>query len=539
MTFFGPSPRSPQPPRLESGSRPDIPLLRAEDESSDLDIIRTWQEAVSDALLEVVPHDLFALWLYPPSGQAVLVAPEGLAEDNLVIPLPNPHVDPDQLAILEDIVRDAGYQSAVCLGIPHGAADVGLMLIADLRPDRYGELEVAAARGAAHVMGPVLGRIVRRWPAASGERPADMVAEPRASRPHDLQLLENAERRATMFGHLGEACSGAGTPRDFLLAVSYACQPLLPHDYIELLAPDASGEQHYRLGLHGAGPLWSDPSLVVPSAVLDPRRLFGEASLLLIDDTSADRGGRATVPGGPWSEGEEPRSVIGVRLRILERTVGFLLLGNLGQDFYQNADVDLLDQVGTLIAARVDSFVLWWHQHVLRSNLSVLRHIPMHLSKISEALATMPLLGDGTRLFAQQAANLLPVEKVEFALRLGDENRVAIVEPGDGTPLADHAQVPVAGTTARRVINGELTHLLTDEASAAGPLSVLVVPIRVAGRVFGAVAMTAVGSEAFTRTDMAVAQQLADLIAPHFEIQRRTALGPAHFVPGWKRAPKV
>jgi hypothetical protein len=36
-----------------------------------------------------------------------------------------------------------------------------------------------------------------------------------------------------------------------------------------------------------------------------------------------------------------------------------------------------------------------------------------------------------------------------------------------------------------------------------------------------------------------VAQQLADLIAPHFEILRRSAVSPAPFIPGWKRTPKL
>jgi len=46
--------------------------------------------------------------------------------------------------------------------------------------------------------------------------------------------------------------------------------------------------------------------------------------------------------------------------------------------------------------------------------------------------------------------------------------------------------------------------------------------------------MTSPGT-AFGRTDLAVAQQLADLVAPHFEVARRVASTPL-FVPGWKRS---
>ena len=62
-----------------------------------------------------VPHDLLALWLYPQAGGVVLLGPAALAQDDLSVPLPSPQVQPDQLAILEEIVRDAGYRSAASL----------------------------------------------------------------------------------------------------------------------------------------------------------------------------------------------------------------------------------------------------------------------------------------------------------------------------------------------------------------------------------------------------------------------------------------
>jgi GAF domain-containing protein len=342
----------------------------------------------------------------------------------------------------------------------------------------------------------------------------------------------------TLFATLGQACAGASTPRDFLLALSFALQPLLPHDHAELLVPDGSGDQCYRLGSHGLGPLWSDPGLVITAEQLDLRALFGDAGLLLVRDALSDPRGAWSIPWSHGEPGETPRSILGVRLRILERTVGLLFLGSEGEDFFSETDLELFDHVGALIAPRVDSFSLLWHQQVLRSNLSVLRHIPMHLSKIAELLAVHPLLGEGTRLFAAQAAALLPVDRIEFAIRLGDEQRVAIVEPGDLTPLADRPQQTLGGTMVGQVIRGEVAYLLTDEDVGKGPVSVLVVPLRVAGMILGALAMTALPSAAFTRTDMAVAQQLGDLIAPHLEVQRRATLSPPAFVPGWKRTPR-
>jgi hypothetical protein len=42
----------------------------------------------------------------------------------------------------------------------------------------------------------------------------------------------------------------------------------------------------------------------------------------------------------------------------------------------------------------------------------------------------------------------------------------------------------------------------------------------------------------FGRGDVEIAQQLADLVAPHLELIRRAAMAPPPMMPGWKRAPK-
>jgi GAF domain-containing protein len=515
---------------------PTIPLLRAEDASSDLDVLRSWQEAVSDALAITVPHDLFALWLYPPAAEAVLIGPEALAEDHLIVPLPAPHVDRAKIAVLEEIVRDAGYRSAKCMPIRHGASDVGLMLVAALAPSQYGPLQAATVAAAARAMGPLMGRIARRWPSV---QPPE-TEESDTGRKSGPTATSDATRLQSLIAALGDALIGAGTPRDFTLALSFALQPLIPHDAIELLVPDSGGEQTYRLGAHGFGPLWADPALVLPVSRLDLNRLFEDSSVVRVRNTASDPRGPLSVILPPTSAEtrEDGRSLIGVKLRVLERTVGYLMVGSPGPDFYQPDDVMLLEQVGALIAPRVDSLVLLWQQQVLRGNLSVLRHVPMHLSKIAEVLATTPLLGEGTRIFARQAEMLLPLEQLEFAIRLGDESRVAIVRPGDTMPLSDRPQTPIAGTPTGRVLRGELPYLLAEQMLGQHPVSVLVVPLRAAGLVIGAMAMTSSGHEPLTRTDMAVAQQLADLIAPHFEILRRTAAASPPFIPGWKRTPR-
>jgi len=529
-TAFGPT----RPGHPDDGEGPVVPLLRTEDAGSDLEALRTWQEALSDALaFQGVPHSLFGLWVYPAGGEPVLIGPEALAQDELMIPHAQPFVESSALRVLEEILRDARYGSAIAVSVRHGGGDVALLLLGDLEADQYSESARRTLDRVVHAIGPMLGRVARRWPAARPEHEEadEGVVHPRPVAAESLRLQ-------ALITAIGQAATGASTPRDFLLTLSFAIQPLLPHDFIEIVVPDSGAEQGYRLSGHGLGPLWSDPALVLTRNQTDLEHIFGEGGVIRVKNTATD--GRRPFPS---ALGEPPateaRSLLGVRLRILERTVGYLLVGNPGPDYYQAEDAILLDQVGALIAPRIEGFVLSWQQQVLKSHLGVLRHIPMHLSQIAELLAATPLLGEGTKQFARLAAQVLPLQHLEFAVRLGDEQRVAIVKPGDLVPLLDRPQTPLASTPAARVIRGELPYLLTETPSPSGPLSALVVPLRVAGVVFGALAMTSSGAEPLTRTDMAVAQQLADLIAPHFEILRRTAITPAPFVPGWKRTPKL
>jgi len=62
-----------------------------------------------------------------------------------------------------------------------------------------------------------------------------------------------------------------------------------------------------------------------------------------------------------------------------------------------------------------------------------------------------------------------------------------------------------------------------------------VVPLRVAGRLHGALVLSARQPALLRETHLAVAQQLADVVAPQLELLRRAALLPPPYLPGWKR----
>ncbi len=515
---------------LEDGEfRQLIPILHPHTRMQDLDTLRAWYEAAADVLRLELPADLLAMWLFDADGAPLLLEPEALAADHLDIPLADPLVSQTALELIEDRIRRAGYGSVLFQPIRHGGQDVGLILMAAFPPYVYGLRAEQLMLVAADTMAPMLARVTRGDDSPSRRsagHPVEESVEPAA----EVRRVEG-----DLVASLADAISGAGTPRDLMLALSFSLQHVLPHDAYELLIPDTAGEQYYRIGLHGHGALWGDPGLVRPRAELDPAALFGEQSSVLVEDAEQDPALGLPVLVTVRGTETPPRSLLGVQLRVVERLTGYLLLGAAGPGLYQEEDLVLLDRIGALLAPRIESLVLAWQYSVLRSQFDLLRHVPMHLARVAELLATTAFLGEGSRIFVQQAGALLPLGALEFAVRLSDEQRIAVVRPGVTTALADLPQEPIEGTGVAQVVRGEIPYLLETDHEDSGPVSVLVVPLRAGGKVIGAMALTVAGEGAFSRTDMALAQQLADLAAPHLDLARRAAPLVMPYIPGWKR----
>ena len=327
-------------PVSSNGSEPLVPILRADEGKVDPVALATWHEALSNTLAVEVPHDLMGLWLYPAQGGFVLSGPSALAQDDLVIPLPAPYLKPEQLALLEEIIVDAGYASATCLPIRFGKRDVALLLVADLQPDRYGSVERVVLQCVAQKVAPMLGRIARQW----------TVAERLDVAPAGTDRGTAGNRCATPIA-TGTAPSLSWPPS------GGASRPSCPTSTMELLVPDVEGQQYFRLGEHPGGPLWCDPSLIISPEHLDITAIFGSRSSLLVPDTyEDDRWPRgfltATEPAGA-----DIRAVVGVRLNLRGRPAAFLLVGSIGPDLYGAEDVELLALLGGLILPQIAEFI--------------------------------------------------------------------------------------------------------------------------------------------------------------------------------------
>src|SRR5690606_20362437 len=268
------------------------------------------------------------------AGQPVLLGPPALAEDQLEVPRPSPRIDHRQLEKLEDILRRAGYASALALGVPLGDADVGLVVVADFPKGLYGDAQLLFLRRTAEAIGPSLGRVARML---AGAAPATGTS-PAAG--DDLLPA------------LGRALAAA-TPKAFAEALSAALQPSLPHDRLAIVAREATLPDLYLLSGHEQGTLWSEPGLVIPAAAFDADGVASGAPSFLATDSG---GGRPVWP--PVAGSAPMRSVAGARLQGADRALGWLLVGSAAPGLLDDAARARLEAVAPLGAPRVGAGLL-------------------------------------------------------------------------------------------------------------------------------------------------------------------------------------
>jgi GAF domain-containing protein len=491
---------APEDPLSSSGSEPLVPILRVDDDQLDALALATWHEALSNTVAVEVPHDLMGLWLYPSTGGAVLLGPAELAQDSLAIPEPSPHLKPEQLSQLEQIVVGAGYASVVCLPIRFGKRDVALLLVGDLRPGRYGAIERVVLQCVTRRIAPMLGRIARQWKAAEG----------------------SSSRQQERIAGLLKTPAGLG--------------PLLPHEHVELLVEDRAGQRYFRLGEHPGGPLWRDPSLIISREHLDVATIFGSEDRLLVRDTYEDgRWPRGFItPSEP--AGADIRGLVGARLNLKGNIPAYLLVGSIGPDLYATEDADLVVLLAGLITPQIGGFLSI--EEAVQPVMPVRPAEPIPhaelLFRIAGLLATTSDPAVATELIASEARSAIPFDKLSFALRMTQTERVVLLEPGEKRTLAHLPLISVAGTALGKTLTGDLPCAFGQHGSETR----LFVPLRVAGRVYGALIFSSETSGSLTEHHVLIAQQLADIVAAHLELLRRGAMLPRPIVSRWRQTGK-
>ncbi len=311
---------------------PLVPLLPLEGGAPDPVAITTWTQALGASTAVEVPHDLFSVWLFSDSGGIVLLGPEALARDRIDIPLPDPALRQDQLYGLEEVLRRARYSSAIAVPVRQDGRDVAVLLLGSFQRGAFGPAQATALHRLAAALEPTLSSLALMMPSVT-THPA----------------VEPAMSAEELPGHLARASVESASGPDLVRRVSGVLYPLLPHDRVEILAV-SSGGLHVPLSGNASRPRrTASGGSVEPFAAIVSR--FGEAPTLLVQDPEE--------LDGAWSLGSGPaparpaRTVIGARLEVGGRVVGYLLLGSVARDAYRPEDEDTLAFAALLVAPRV------------------------------------------------------------------------------------------------------------------------------------------------------------------------------------------
>ncbi|HYF38964.1 MAG TPA: GAF domain-containing protein, partial [Gemmatimonadales bacterium] len=456
---------------------------------------------------------LLGLWLYPTHGGAVLLGPTELAQDDLPVPTPAPHLKPEQLTEVELIVQKAGYGSVACLPVRFGKRDVALMLVADLQPGRYGPVQRVVLQCVSQRIAAMLGRIARQWKSA----------DPPAAR--------QQERMAAVLDALVAANGNSGTPQRFVAALSRGLASVLPHEHIELVLADSDGRRYFRLGEHPGGALWTDPSLVISADHLDLEKIFGSEPRLLVGDIYED----ARWPRGFLTANEagaDVRALVGAPVHLSGGGRCYLWVGSIGPELYGEEDADLMALLAGLIGPQVEAFVRGEAEVAPAQQQS---HPPQPqgsahadlLFRIVGLLATTADPAVATQLIAAEAAHAIPFDKLTFVLRMTQTDRVVLLEPGERRPLSSLPLVSIEETALALTLRGNLPCAFAHHNGE----SRMIVPLRVSGRIHGAMIFSATSPKALTEQHVLTAQHLADIVAAHLELLRRVTLQPRPSLP--------
>lgn len=478
---------------------PLVPLLPMEGGAPDPVAIAMWHMALAATTAVEVPHDLFALWLFPDSGGVVLLGPEALARDQVNVPIPEPHLLQDQLFQLEEVLRRAKYASAIAVPIHHANRDHGVMLLGSFARSAFGPAQAMALQRLAARISPAFAQLAETMPSAA---------------PH--VALEPVMTPEELPDHLARAASEAASGPDLIRRVSGVLYPLLPHDRLEILATGQSDRAFFPLSGNPPKRRWSGGGGVVePFSAIAER--FGTAKTILLDDLAEGDPEGEWVVGGGAGPAQVARALLGARLEVGGQSVGFLLLGSVSRDAYRPEDEDTLATAARLLAPRVAGLRLAAEVEGLRAQVVAADTPALPLIRAGEALAGTSHLGEALARFSEELRALVPHRRIVLHLRWGEDEVIAL-DPDAPRPFADLPALPVDGFDGAMVLRGERDWLVRSVPGGEE----IIVPLRVAGRPVGTLG---VQSPAFmaTREAAATIVQFANVLAPHLELLRRGA----------------
>lgn len=484
-----------QHPRKDA---PLVPILPLQEGPPDAVSVSAWHLALSNLVGLDLPHDLLGLWLFPDRGGVILLAPTELAQDHLEIAAPDPHLSQHHLFELEERIRRAGYRSVVAVPVRGSSRDQGLVLFAALESGRYGVTEAVRLHAIVKQLQPGFAALAAAPPVSAG-----------ASRTPDLTPQNAAEQVAI-------ACAEGRSGAEVLRLVSGVLQAIVPHERIEVAVPGSAHGVWALLSGLPEGRRWGESTAAVSQAVAGLVSQAEDDGSLLVEDLREG-------PGLVWPSYRElravqrMRAVAGVRLHVAGSEDAWLFLGGPASGMFRQPDREVLHAIAPVVALRVQALRTQLDADVTRAQAQAVSAAQARATRIAAALAGTANWGEAVSQVARDVRESLGYREVRFALRLG-EDRFVRIEAGDLRPISTLTTEPLESTDLATVLSGLAAFLVHGEGGAD-----LAVPLRVAGRVVGALELLG-GAPGATGHPVTAAQLVADLLAPHLELMRRSAL---------------
>ena len=474
-----------------------VPVLRTEDGPPDVVAVTAWHLALSNLIGVEVPHDLLALWVFPERGGVVLLAPHELGRDNVELAPASPFFSQHDLFLLEERIRLAGYRSVLAVPIRVRERDLGLAVFAHLQPAKFGAVEAMRLTAMMRQAVPTFLALSAAPPLAFAAGPAANVTATNAP---------EAVARAAVEGENGP---------EVLRLVSGVLQVLVPHDRIEVALPGATNGTWALLSGCPEGKRWGESTGEVSQTIT------GFIARAAEDDTIAI--GDLRVLGLSWPAYRETRSngrvhaLIGVKLSVAGTEDSWLLLGGAAADIYRPVDREVLKSIAPVMALRVQGLRAELNAEVARSHAASSQVSQSRATRIASSLAGTAHWGDAVTYFVKDVRDSLGYQDARFILRFGD-GRFVVVPTGDLRPLASLPSSEIDGSGLEALFEGIAPFMVAGENG-----NDLLVPLRVAGRVIGALELLD-GTLVASGHPVSAAQLFADLIAPHLELVRRSAI---------------
>lgn len=319
------------PPLLPHLPGKFAPVLQWSGLRPTLGAMRTWYEALSGAVTSLLPHDLFAAWLLPETGDPVLLGPADLTDDDIRLPVADPLIVMEGLFGLEDHVAAAGFRSAMAVPIRAGGRDVGLLLLGSLVADRYDRAALRTLHRVAADLGPSCGALAAHpW-----------------LRP--VPVSEGDATGALLIGLLG-AAERSRSPGDLLSLTSDILAEQLPHDRIEIIT-DLRQPEGWGVFSHFEDGVMADPGVVTMRRTEALVHHFGYQATIAIPDADAIGLGWPTRPARPrWGGGG---AILATRLEAAGEWVGWLCVGSDSPAWFRPDDTATLTLAGRMLAPTI------------------------------------------------------------------------------------------------------------------------------------------------------------------------------------------